>query len=352
MDEYKNIKHYMYYDDETKYVLGVFPNQYPELNDHPYELVNYKLAEPFYYNQKSFNGPHKLVKIKNKPAIIEEKPRNKILKKLSKYPIYQLNFEQNKKIDQNDFVIELLDNQTNVYSQLDLNTFPENGVNIFVTKKNNPFFLIKKQILPFNKSNQINVSIDLESNSLFVKNIYAQISLVKKYINYTIKPFLLINITELNQTILTANPQFFNHNKIDNIFIEIKEKYETVKIKVDNLLNSFYVILSKKQIKNIELCDEISASITDFSKYWLDELVKELSTTAVLYTKNLIYIFGDNDVNNEIYITPKQNPFKIIHKTSTKQIIKNTVDFDISAIMSQNTNKLKFLKCERLKNEN
>lgn len=347
MDEYKNIPHYMYYDENTKYVIGVFTYKFPALNDYPFELVPYKLAKPFYYNEKSFWGPFKLVKIKNKLMVIEEKPKSKIEKQVSKFSIYQLNLTENKKVDQNDFIIELKENSIKLIPQIHLDTYPEKGINVFITEKNNPFFLIDKTFIKFNEEKP-NTNFKIEKNSFYVKNIGAKISITNEYKLFYNKPFILFYIKELKSYVITSNPQYFSKDNDKNINIEISEKYENKKYKCYDLLNSFYYIKNKNQIVNKAVIEEIIVSINDFPIYWLNVLVKEISINKIIYNEKNIIIFGVEEKENSVYIFPKNNPLRYIDKLSTKSIIKNKFKFEIGAATIKEK-EIVFLKCENIK---
>lgn len=353
MKEYEKIDHFCYFHPEHRHILGVFPEEFPGLSQYPYELIKYKLAKPFYYGEMGFDGTYKLVKIKNKLTVIQEKPKNKIAKEISKFSIYELEFEKNKKIDQSDLIIEVKNNKAKIYPQLNIDSYPEADAKIFITKKNNPFFLVKKTVIPISKKEYTKITDNNETisdKSIFIKNINSNVSLVENYQYFSKKPFLVINILELDQLIITANPQFYSiSNDLTNASISIKEKYEVKKFNIDMLLNSFHFIKDEKLLLNKQLYDKIELSITEFPITWVNEMVLDVHSVKVLYNSNNILIFGEEKFTN-IYITPKNNPFKILHKTKSKSIIRNVnIDFDLSAIIICNkTNKLKMIPCERI----
>jgi len=354
MEEYKKILHVCYYHPETKHVMGVFPEEYPGLNQYPFELINYKLARPFYYGEMGFDGSFRILKIKNKISIVLEKTKNKISKELSKYPIYKLEFENNKKIDQSDFVIEIKNNKVKLFTHININEYPEQGITIFITEKNNPFFLIKKLFIPFNKVGYINLldsNINVDDISIFTKNINSKTILVKDYHYYSKKPFLLICIKELNKTILTTNPQYFSIENYDKeASILLKQKNENKKIYISNAINSFYLIENIKILDNQANYDKVTLSINEFSKFWLEELLKEINQDKILYDKNKIVIFTENNIEKDIFITPKNNPFEILYKVHKNEIINyKNLDFELSAVITcKETNKLINIDCERI----
>lgn len=354
MKEYEKINHFCYFHPESRHVLGVFPEEFPGLSQYPYERIKYKLAKPFYYGEMGFDGTYRLVKIKNKLTVIQEKPKNKIAKEISKFSIYELEFEENKKIDQSDLIIEVKNNKAKIYPQLNINLYPEADAKIFITKKNNPFFLVKKTVIPINKKEYTKITDNNETifdKSIFIKNINSKVSLVENHQYFSKKPFLVVNILELNQLIITTNPQFYSiDNDLTNASISIKEKYEIKKFNIDALINSFLFIKDEKSLLDKSLYDKIELSITEFPAAWLNELILKLQTTVVLYNSTNILVFGEEKFNENIYITPKNNPFKILHKATPKSIIHNiNIDFDLSAIIiCDKTNKLKMIPCERI----
>lgn len=356
MHNFKEIEHFCYYDpDNNDFIVGVSPEELLPLSNFPFKKISYELAEPFYLGNRSYGGPYKILSTVEGSKIIKEDPLTQLTKTKQNHIFYKIPIKKEiKNVLEYDFILEATEDPFFKISKVSISTTSNlahktSGVKkIFVTPKNNPFFLDESIIINLS-TNDINYTFDHNNESYFVHNSLGNIVFIPKISNKPKKPFIIYNILELDIKILTANTLNIDIYTDFNEKISVKELIENEEYEksftLDSLIDSFYKLSSYSELLN-DSYEEKNISLNDLPTLWINHLLSETYTSKILYNKSKIIVISSNP-NEKIYITEKNNPFKILNSTTgNTSILDNifNVDFDAYIMFNDELTKIETTK--------
>lgn len=349
MTSLKKTKFLCYYHPDSNAILGVSSTPLSILEDYPHALVDFNLIEDFYYGNKGYTGKYVLLKTRNKYEIVEKSEKLIFEKTKNKYSIYEITFSD-QHISQLDFLIYNKNGSLTLIPLFNTKLHNENYIDIFITKKNNPFFLqerIKQSIF----KSEINSELyNDDEYSLYAKNTLGNIALVNNIDDEIEEPFLLLKIKELNKTILTANSMFFSKNSSEETTIKLKEENTSITVYIENLLNNFYEINENRRIiKQNKLYHKKEISISEIPLQWCRELIKGSNLNKIFYNDKKIFLLLEKNDDKIVYIISKNNPFEIHLKLNyNSDIISNTMDKYIEGIAIIENDSLEKIPTEKI----
>lgn len=344
MHNFSEIHHYCYYDpDKDNAVVGVSPNELIPLSNYPYEIISYEMAKPFYDGNRGYGGAYCILKHRDEVIIVKAENNQRLTKRKSLHPLYQIENIQNKKIkiEEYDFLLEFitdkffLTSKTSITPLIDISKYHNKTHKIHVTKKNNPYFLISSISFSIEK-NEVPHTFDFLNESYYVSNssgnyIFADLNIK------TSKAFIMYNIIELNKTIITANVLKLNAKDLQNKSIKVLKTIDTIPIEKDikalDLVDTFLEINDVTNIikEGLEYCEVKDISLSDLPNNWISKVIEDdTSESKIIFNKKILIVLWRDDFNGKINIFNKNNPFAILTQVNTEtQIVKNNIDGDI-----------------------
>lgn len=352
---YENINHFCYYNPDTRLIIGVSPEIIMALINYPYEQITFEQAKPFYNGEHGFNTNYMLLKNNNEVIILEKNTHKKITKNISNMPLSKLdnNHYNKNNISEYDLILELGEYETKLHYEVNPQSFKDYNLKLFVTPKNNPFFLVNTKIINSNQKN--NNFKDYKKYSIFTYN-NINIAICNNYdYNKLQKPFLLIDIEDLDLTIITTNTKFFNYNFALDEKLVINEKINNKFVKMEYTINDLtdnFIIAKNKELIISNNYEIIKRKLFNFTPAWVNYIISAKNyvnnSNKIFYNRYKLFIFKKN-TNDEIIITEKNNPYVIIKKLNNDQIINYLeLKSQIDAYIVDSNKNLTKIECEKI----